>query len=410
MIRIIFLVITLILGIIAIYCYIKDTATLKSKIASIILAIFTIFSLIIAIYPTILKQEKIEPSIVLDHNSLELLCGDENPIFATTSPDNAILEWSSSDSEVITVDDNGYLKAINEGTATITATLTYKKMQCNANCVVVVKTPEINIDKSQLLYIGDTYNLSVTTIPENINILWNSSNTNIVTVDDNGKIEAIAEGTVTITAKMIYNDINYSANCDIEVKAPTPVPTPIEESNENINDNIKSNEQEIIDTEVASNDDFQEIETNIISIRDVAWLDDEKIYEEDSATTMRGEEWSDCIRFGSSNINSDGTSVLRAVCDKYNRFTAEFAPQEGFDKSETVTLYVYGGNDEGQTFKEEYQIDYSTKNIMVDVDISNSDELYIWKVGDYNQGRIAGQFINGYTGMGVLMRDATLYE
>ena len=184
-----------------------------------------------------------------------------------------------------------------------------------------------------------------------------------------------------------------------------------EEGDKTLNDNIESDEQETITSEIEQNSDLQESEITTISIRDVAWLDDEKIYKDDYATTMRGEEWSDCIRFGSSNINSDGTSVLRVVCDKkFSKFTAEIAPQEGFDKTETVTLCIYGGTDDQQTFKEEFQIDYSTKSFKVEYDISDTEELYFWKIGNYNQGRIAGQFINGYTGMGVLMRDAVLYK
>mgnify|MGYP001048597591 FL=1 len=123
MIRAIFFVVTLILGGWAIYCY----AINKSKLASIILAILTILSLIIAIYPTILEQEKIEPDVSLDFNSLELLSSDEYTLNATTSPDDAVVEWTSSDSEIVTVDDKGHLKAISDGTATVTAKLIYKK-------------------------------------------------------------------------------------------------------------------------------------------------------------------------------------------------------------------------------------------------------------------------------------------
>ncbi len=387
MIRAIFFVVTLILGGWAIYCY----AINKSKLASIILAILTILSLIIAIYPTILEQEKIEPDVSLDFNSLELLSSDEYTLNATTSPDDAVVEWTSSDSEIVTVDDKGHLKAISDGTATVTAKLIYKKTKYEDNCDVVVKTPEISLDAFYSLTVGETKRINASTIPKESNIIWDSSNSEIATVNDNGEIEAITEGTATVTGTMIYNNKNYSANCAITVKA---------QSDER-DDNSAGNK--------ANNDDADK--TNIISIRDIAWLDDKKVYKDDNATTMRGETWSDCVRFGSSNINSDGISVLRVVCDqKYNKFTAEIAPQEGFDKTESVILYIYGGTGDEQTFKEEFQIDYSTKPFKVEYDLSNTDEVYFWKTGNYNQGRIAGQFLNGYTGMGVLMRDAILYE
>lgn len=133
MIRAFFCVVTLTLGGWAIYCY----ATNKSKPASIILAILTIFSLIFAIYPTILEQEEIEPDVSLDFNSLELLSSDEYTLNAATSPDDAAVEWTSSDSEIITVDEKGHLKAVSDGTATVTATLIYKKTKYEDNCYVV---------------------------------------------------------------------------------------------------------------------------------------------------------------------------------------------------------------------------------------------------------------------------------
>lgn len=158
--------------------------------------------------------------------------------------------------------------------------------------------------------------------------------------------------------------------------------------------------------------DPEESEPDVVSLSDIAWIEDEKIYTDASATTMREKTWNDCIRFGSSNINADGNAYIRAVCDQeYSRFTAEISPQEGFDTSETVTLYIYG---EGSNLEyipfDEFEITYDTKPFVVDYDISDLDYLYLVKTGEYSQARIAGQFINGYSGMGVLMRDAVLYR
>lgn len=416
------------------------------------------------------EAENFSPRVTLSLKPLNLINTDECDLTATTSPDDCEVNWSSDNENIVIIDDNGHLKAVAEGDTIITASIIYKDVEYSDRCNVSVKSPFINVDSFHLLYIGETKNISAEVFPENTNIIWDSNNTNIVSIDENGKIEGISEGTATITASIIYNNITYSAYCDVEVKIPEinldlpqllyigetknisaiTIPENIKiswsSSNSNIvtvNDNgeiegisegtatitatmvynnidysanhnitIKAQLDEYGDnSEVEQNNDLQKSESNTISIRDVAWLDDEKIYKDDYATTMRGEEWSDCIRFGSSNINSDGTSVLRVVCDqKYSKFTAEIAPQEGFDKTETVTFYIYGGTGDVQTFKEEYQIDYSTKSFKVEIDLTNTDELYFWKSGNYNQGRIAGQYINGYTGMGVLMRDAVLYE
>lgn len=314
MIRFLFFITGLILGGFAIYLYYKN----KSNPASIFSVLLSIISLSIAIYPGILEQEMITPYIVIDNSSLELVNGDEYILNANTSPNNTIVEWSSSNLEIIDIDNKGNVKAINEGTAIITAT-------------------------------------------------------------------------------MVYNNIKYSANCEINVKSP------IEELSDNISKEMKTDKQEI--------DDLDDLNNISLAHESVAWLKCEKVYKDESEITMRGQQWNNCIRFGSSNLNADGCSIIIAACDqKYSKFTAQIAPQEGFDTSEMVTVYVYGMCDDEQVFMEEYQIDYMTKNITIDINISGIDELYIEKVGDYNMARVAGQFINGYTGMGVLMRDATLHK
>lgn len=67
----------------------------------------------------------------------------------------------------------------------------------------------------------------------------------------------------------------------------------------------------------------------------------------------------------------------------------------------TIYLYVLDKNKPASVIM--------TVNTAVELDITGADELYIVKDGNYNQARIAGQYINGYTGMGVLMRNAALH-
>lgn len=64
-------------------------------------------------------------SVSLDINDMTLETGAQQKINAAVLPDNATdksILWESSDSSVITVDDNGLVKAISVGTASVTAT------------------------------------------------------------------------------------------------------------------------------------------------------------------------------------------------------------------------------------------------------------------------------------------------
>lgn len=61
----------------------------------------------------------------MDSNTLRLKIGDSYQLAATVLPENATdksVIWSSSDSEVASVSDNGLVKGLKEGHATITAT------------------------------------------------------------------------------------------------------------------------------------------------------------------------------------------------------------------------------------------------------------------------------------------------
>lgn len=72
---------------------------------------------------------------------LKLNIGKESVLSATVKPDDAANKnviWSSSDSTVATVDENGNVTALKEGTTTITATAVSGNGKFKAECVVTV--------------------------------------------------------------------------------------------------------------------------------------------------------------------------------------------------------------------------------------------------------------------------------
>lgn len=63
--------------------------------------------------------------VSLDKHTLSIKAGENQTLIATVSPDNATdksLVWTSSNEAVATVDENGFVTGIKEGTATITVT------------------------------------------------------------------------------------------------------------------------------------------------------------------------------------------------------------------------------------------------------------------------------------------------
>ena len=160
--------------------------------------------------------------IGLDHNYLELKEGETTTIIATVKPDNATnktVTWSSSDPSVATVDQNGRVTALHEGTTTITA----KAGDMTATCSVTVKNSvvaveSVTLDKTSLeLYEGEVAMLYATVLPwgaTDRTITWTSGNPSVATVDQNGKVTALHEGTTTITAKAG----DKTATCSVTVK------------------------------------------------------------------------------------------------------------------------------------------------------------------------------------------------
>ena len=139
----------------------------------------------------------------------------------TYSPENTTENtpalWKSSDETIVTVDQNGYITAVNNGTATITAQVG----DYSAECVVTVYTSlnEIRLNETELLLeAGESYNgLTVIYDPEDTTddktIVWSSSDSNIASVDQTGTILANNVGNAVITAQVG----GFTASCQVEV-------------------------------------------------------------------------------------------------------------------------------------------------------------------------------------------------
>ena len=137
-------------------------------------------------------------------------------------PQDAICEffWTSSDPAILTVNNSGLLTASGTGTAVLTVTEKWSGLSQSCTVHIVSPVTGISFAESNLQMIpGDTRQLTATvTCPEesvtNQLVTFSSSNKSVATVDENGVVTAIAEGTVTITATAANG---VSATCTINV-------------------------------------------------------------------------------------------------------------------------------------------------------------------------------------------------
>ena len=139
--------------------------------------------------------------------------------------DNKCVTWQSSDEKVATVDENGKVTAVGNGTATITATSVSGSY--TATVSVTVKIPveiqklTIEAEKETLTKIGESTELKVKIEPENADLqklIWKSDNEKVATTDENGKVTAVGNGTAEIT--VTTEDGKITASIMITVKVP----------------------------------------------------------------------------------------------------------------------------------------------------------------------------------------------
>lgn len=100
--------------------------------------------------------------------------------------DETVVKWTSSDSSVVKVNQNGELEAIKGGKATITATIAGQKAECLVKVNVPLTGIELNGAKTVLK--GQTAQLTIQKNPsdatdELTNIQYQTSNASIAKVD-----------------------------------------------------------------------------------------------------------------------------------------------------------------------------------------------------------------------------------
>ena len=158
--------------------------------------------------------------VTISKTELYLKKGEWEQLTATVTPEDATdkLEWSSSNDAVAPVTPEGRVTAVGGGEAVITA----KAGNMSATCKVRVSVPVTSVSvkpESATLYVGgESLALQATVLPEDADIkevVWESGNTAVATVDANGKVSPVAEGTAVITAAAKGTD--KSASCTVTV-------------------------------------------------------------------------------------------------------------------------------------------------------------------------------------------------
>lgn len=131
-------------------------------------------------------------------------------ISAVISPSDASdksVKWQSSDTSIASVDENGTITPVGVGTAKITAVTNDGgfKADCTARVTIYdIPVRAIFIENAiEALRINGDYQLTSYIYPQNARnkaMSWSSSDSSVVTVDENGNLHGVSEGNAMITA------------------------------------------------------------------------------------------------------------------------------------------------------------------------------------------------------------------
>ncbi|MGN0275494.1 MAG: Ig-like domain-containing protein [Chordicoccus sp.] len=141
---------------------------------------------------------------------------------ASTEDISGTVTWTSSATDVATVSSNGLVTAVGEGTVTITATVPGSNVSDTATITVKNAAPtSISLTPAEnTLLVGTTATLTPSYKPANVNaslvnLIWNSSDENVATVDSDGVVTAVGKGTATITATVKGTSVKATAKVTV---------------------------------------------------------------------------------------------------------------------------------------------------------------------------------------------------
>ena len=162
----------------------------------------------------------VTPTGITTTDALTLTAGEAATLETAVAPDDSThvsILYTSSDDAVATVSGAGEVTAVAAGDATITAAVdgTALSAACKVTVLPAIESLELNYTTLSLRPKG-TAQLTYTVAPEEAlsdNITYTSSDEAVATVDAEGNVTAVTDGTATITV-----DVNgVTAECEVTV-------------------------------------------------------------------------------------------------------------------------------------------------------------------------------------------------
>jgi uncharacterized protein YjdB len=159
--------------------------------------------------------------ITLNKQSMNLTVSQSAVLTMTITPATVVnknVEWSSSDSNIASVDATGIVTGVGNGTAIISAAT--QQGNFVATCSVTITTPvqTLTISRNKVtLIVGKGIQLFYSFFPQsstNPRVIWTNSNPRSVKISNSGYISGLSAGTAIITATSMENK-SLNSSCQV---------------------------------------------------------------------------------------------------------------------------------------------------------------------------------------------------
>ncbi len=179
-------------------------------------------------------------SVTLNTETLSLSENDQPvsliPIIYPDDATNKNVTWSSSNPGVATVSESGLVTPVSAGTTTITVTTEDGGFTASCEVTVTEEATEdvsvtgvtLNTDTLTLTEGGTGVTLIPAVTPDNATnkaVSWESSNSGVAAVSQNGLVTPVSAGSATITVTTA--DGSFTATCEVTVNVNDTPPAPV---------------------------------------------------------------------------------------------------------------------------------------------------------------------------------------
>ena len=195
--------------------------------------IFIALSFMVVLFSSC-EKDVVVTGLALDKTTLSISSGGTGTLVASIHPTSLIgttsgkVIWTSSNADVATVSD-GIVTGVSAGTAKIVASVGTYTASCDVTVSAAITS--VTLNKTSLrLKVDSTQTLTATLLPTQTaeiakNVSWVSTNPSVATVDQNGKVIGLTNGSTNVVVSIG----TVTSVCSVTVY--TTVPTSLMGSN-----------------------------------------------------------------------------------------------------------------------------------------------------------------------------------